>query len=316
LLRQRRWDARRHRGWLIHGVHSQVYGYRRRSSPPIHFSKPWLTQFHQPVGSLRNLCQLLIYLPQSADLKEFRLKGDKLLEERQKLGSSRKDIFRHLLAEDSETQCGFTQAELNSNANLAIVTGADTTSSTLSQTFGELAKNERVLKKLQKEIDGVGGELTAESTKNLPYLNGVVNEATRLMNPVPSGVQATTSPGGVEVAGVRLPGNIQVQIPHIVLMTDARYFPRPEEFIPERWTDERRDLMLDRRAFIPFGYGVHSCVGKQLALNEMRLVLAKVVKEFDILKGESYDEEKFKEEWMDYAVLKIGAMWVKFMSRK
>lgn len=267
------------------------------------------------MGSLRNLCQLLIYLPESADLKEYKSWGDKLLEDRQKLGTSRKDIFRHLLAEDSETKSSFTQGQLNSNANLAIVTGADTTSSTLSQCFGELAKNKRILKKLQAEIDNLQSEITTDAIKNLPYLNGVVNEATRLFNPVPTGIQATLSPAGITVDGVQLPGNIQVQIPHIVLMTDARYFPQPEEFLPERWTDEGRELVKERRAFIPFGYGAHSCVGKQLALNEMRLVLARVVKEFDVVRGESWDEEKFKKEWMDFAVLKIGAVWVKFVPR-
>jgi cytochrome P450 len=181
-----------------------------------------------------------------------------------------------------------------------------------------LAKDQRILKKLQEEVDSVGEkreELTVETTKNLVYLNGVVNEALRLLNPIPSGVQATTPTIGVEVADVRLPGSIQIQVPHIVLMTDERYFPNPEEFIPERWAGEKPQLLLEKRAFIPFGYGVHSCVGKQLALNEMRLVLARVVREFDVVRGESYDEERFREEWMDYVVLHIGAMWVKFVPR-
>lgn len=179
----------------------------------------------------------------------------------------------------------------------------------------ELAKNERVFRKLQVEIDNLEGEITTDFIKTLPYLNGVVNESTRLFNPVPTGIQATVSSFGVEIAGHQLPPNIQVQIPHIVLMTDERYFPRPEEFLPERWTDDGRELVKERRAFIPFGYGVHSCVGKQLALNEMRLVIARVVKEFGIEKGESWDEERFKREWMDFAVLKIGAVWVRFVPR-
>ena len=239
-----------------------------------------------------------------------------MLSARQKLGASRKDIFRHLLAEDSETGSKFTQEQLNANANLIIVAGADTTSSSLTQTFRTLATNERVLRKLQREIDGVGVELTVESTKGLVYLNAVVNEALRLLNPLPSGVQATTSRSGVEVDGTFLPGNIQVRVPHLVIMTDERYFPKPNEFIPERWTGERPELLLDRRAFIPFGYGVHSCVGKQLALNEMRLVLARVVSEFDVLYGESYDDAKFEEDWKDYAVLKIGDCFLKFVQRE
>ena len=179
----------------------------------------------------------------------------------------------------------------------------------------ELVKNERVFKKLQAEIDGLNGEITTDSIKSLPYLNGVVNEATRLFNPVPTGVQATVSSAGTTIAGFPLPPNIQVQIPHIVLMTDARYFPEPEEFMPERWTDERSEMVRERRAFIPFGYGVHSCVGKQLALNEMRLVLARVVGAFGVERGESWDEVRFKGEWMDFAVLKIGAVWVRFVER-
>jgi cytochrome P450 len=242
-----------------------------------------------------------------------------MVADRQKLGISRKDIFRHFLAEDSETGAKFTQAELNANANLIIIAGAHTTSSTLAQTFRVMAKESRIWKKLQKEIDDTcwnGGTLTVDSTKNLVYLNAVVNEALRLLNPLPSGVQATTSQDGVEINDVFLPGNIQVQIPHIVLMTDERYFPKGEEFIPERWTDERPELLLERKAFIPFGYGAHSCVGKQLALNEMRLIIAKVSRDFDVEFGESYDEAKFLAEWMDYAVLKIGALPLRFVRRR
>lgn len=241
-----------------------------------------------------------------------------MVADRQKLGTSRKDIFRHFLAEDSETGARFTQAELNSNANLIIIAGAHTTSSTLAQAFRMMAKEPRIWKKLQKEIDEISGikeGLTVDSTKHLVYLNAVVNEAVRLLNPIPSGIQATTSADGVEINGVFLPGNIQVQIPHIVLMTDGRYFPQGDEFIPERWTDERPELLLERKAFIPFGYGVHSCVGKQLALNEMRLIMAKVARDFDVEFGESYDEAKFLSEWMDYAVLKIGALPLKFVPR-
>jgi cytochrome P450 len=260
-----------------------------------------------------------VYLPETAEVKGFRLRCEKMVADRQKLGTSRKDIFRHFLAEDSETGAKFTQSELNANANLIIIAGAHTASSTLTQTFRMMAKEPRIWKKLQKEIDKVcenGGTLTVDSTKNLTYLNAVVNEALRLLNPLPSGIQATTSPDGLKINGVFLPGNIQVQIPHIVLMTDERYFPEGEEFIPERWTEERPELLLEKKAFIPFGYGVHSCVGKQLALNEMRLVIARVARDFDVEFGESYDDGKFLAEWMDYAVLKIGALPLKFLSRR
>lgn len=103
----------------------------------------------------------------------------------------------------------------------------------------------------------------------------------------------------------------------MLLMSDERYFPSAREFIPERWTGERPELLTDLswKAYIPFGYGVHSCVGKNLALNELRLVIARLVREFDVSFGESYDDEEFKRETKDYIILESGPVWLKFKSR-
>jgi len=188
----------------------------------------------------------------------------------------------------------------------------------MTQIFRILAKEPRVLKKLQAEIDefcSEGKELTVHTTTNLTYLNAVINEALRLCNPLPTGVYAGTYPQGVEVAGKFIPGNVQVMVPHMAIMTDERYFSKGWEFIPERWTEEWSEGVKERKAFIPFGYGVHSCVGKQLALNEMKLGIASVVRQFDVVLGESYSEDVWQEEWKDYAVLQVGALPVKFLER-
>jgi cytochrome P450 len=71
-----------------------------------------------------------------------------MLAERQKLRTSRKDIFKHLLAEDSETGGGFTQDQLNANANFMILAGADMTSTTTTQIMRALCKDRRVLSRL------------------------------------------------------------------------------------------------------------------------------------------------------------------------
>jgi cytochrome P450 len=271
------------------------------------------------IAALRPLCQLLPLLPETSDVRDFRLRGEKLLANRQKLGTSRKDIFRHLLSPDPVTAAKFDQKDLNSNANLIIVAGSDTTTTAMTQMFRMLAKDKRVLKKLQGEIDGFcceGKELSIQTTTNLTYLNAVVNEGLRLCNPLPTGVYAGTYPQGVEVAGKFIPGNVQVMVPHLAIMTDERYFPKGWDFIPERWTGEWSEGVKERKAFIPFGYGVHSCVGKQLALNELRLTLAMVVREFDVVLGERYDEGTWEEDWKDCAVLQIGKLWVHFVERR
>jgi cytochrome P450 len=226
-----------------------------------HLSCNQPAQLSQVAGSLRNFTQLLVLLPETEDVRIFRKKGENMLTQRQNFTSPQKDIFYYLLAEDSESGTKFTQKELNSNAQLVIIAGTDTTVSVVIQTVKKLANSPQIYRKLQNEIDELfnrGQSITIETVRNLEYLNGVVNEALRLYTPTPSGMYATTLPQGLDVDGVHIPGNVQVDIPFLALMRDERYFLQGEDFIPERWTSERPELLKDKRAFIPFGYGVHA----------------------------------------------------------
>lgn len=281
------------------------------------------------MGALSNISQIAKYLPQNKDVRTFRLKGEALMSKRKAMGASRKDIFTHLLSVDPSSGHGFNTAQLNANAQAVVTAGADTTSHALTQAlrvlvFDQESKNKSgsasCLSKIRSEVDTIvakNQETNLESIKNAKYVDGVVCETLRLKNPVPSGIQAVTPPQGLEVAGIRIPGNVNVRVPHLTLMTDERYFPSAAEFIPERWTGDRPELLTDesRRAYIPFSYGVHNCVGKNLALNEMRLVLARLAAEFDVSFGESHSDEKFEIECKDYMILESGALWLKFQPR-
>lgn len=267
----------------------------------------------------------------TADMKKHQARGKALLSHRLKLGKSRREILTHLLEAEIEidTPPGrtsmFTPEQLYSNSNMVLIAGTDTTSSTMTQLFRALALNPAILKKVQREVDGhcdAGKDLSVEGTKSLEYTIAVVNEAVRLFNPLSSGIFAATPSSGLVVPEfgnpdeeVFIPGHVQVMIPHVALMTDERYFAKANEFIPERWTGEWSEGVRDRRAYIPFGYGVHSCVGKQLALNEMRIVVANVVREWDIVLGERYDEHQWMKAFRDFYTLKLGDLWGKFVPR-
>ena len=62
---------------------------------------------------------------------------------------------------------------------------------------------------------------------------------------------------------------------------DPRAFVQPKDFIPERWTT-RPELVLRKDAFVPFGYGTYGCAGRALAMLQMRMVLAMIIKRFEI----------------------------------
>jgi len=61
-------------------------------------------------------------------------------------------------------------------------------------------------------------------------------------------------------------------------------FHAPYSFIPERWfSDSDGEFGNDRKlAFQPFSYGPRNCLGKNMAYHEVRLILAKVLWNFDL----------------------------------
>jgi cytochrome P450 len=61
-----------------------------------------------------------------------------------------------------------------------------------------------------------------------------INEALRLCNSVPSGAQAANPPQGIDVTGFHIPGNVNVPVSQLELMTDERYLPSVTKFMPAR----------------------------------------------------------------------------------
>jgi len=226
------------------------------------------------LNSLLNLVsqKLLLTLPESPDQTAHHLRGQTLLSTRLELDKARKNLYTHLLDADTDAPAGnaltFSSDELYSNS---IIAGSDTTFSTMTRFFQALAMNPKVPKKMQHKIDQhwLQGKTCLSEYKNLRLYKRSGQRVSPPHEPLTSGICAAAPPSGLSLSVFRdsekksfIPRNVQVMIPHLALRTDVRYFPRGREFIPERWTGEWRDGVRDRRAFIPFGYGVHNCVGQ------------------------------------------------------
>lgn len=109
-------------------------------------------------------------------------------------------------------------------------------------------------------------------------------------------------------------------------MRDPRFFSHPEKFAPERWIEnsakgekekgEDKPAVLEKGAFIPFSAGPHMCVGRQLALIELRMLIARLVWEFEMGFGVGWDEKKFMDGWRDCFTAVPGEVQVEFTPRK
>lgn len=84
----------------------------------------------------------------------------------------------------------------------------------------------------------------------------------------------------------------------LALQRDATYFPQPDAFLPERWLHEGQGMGIPSGKeahpfiFLPFGFGARSCIGKRLAMMEMEIVIARLVRRYEV--GWNYGKLKVK----------------------
>lgn len=103
---------------------------------------------------------------------------------------------------------------LAGDARLIIVAGSDTTAATLSFATAELLRNPECIGKLREEVDPLLREgLDQNTLQKAPYLNSIINETLRLHPPVPSVLLRVAPPEGIDIEGVRIPGNTIINLP-------------------------------------------------------------------------------------------------------
>ncbi|OAP61728.1 hypothetical protein AYL99_03931 [Fonsecaea erecta] len=212
------------------------------------------------------------------------------------------DIFEYLLQPDPKTGIQLNKSQVAEEAIVVVVGGSDTSSICMTFAFYYLLTNPDSYKKAQEEVDSLWDGVSELDGQQLvparaPYLNAVINESLRLAEPDPNGNQRSTPEGGAVVNGKFIPGFTQLSIHKWTMQRDERNFTRASDFLPERWIDEEREkhgiCNHNTKAYIPFGAGIYSCVGRPLALLEMRLFLTRFMRRLELKPAPKYDLERY-----------------------
>ncbi|KAG0710614.1 putative cytochrome P450 49a1 [Chionoecetes opilio] len=179
---------------------------------------------------------------------------------------------------------GLTQKDVLTFIMDIVFAGIDTTSHTMAFCLYLLARNPEAQKKLQKEVDevtaGHQGPLTSKHLARLSYTKAIIKETFRIF-PLTFGF-ARTLLRDVVLQGYWIPAGYNVFSLNILLGWDASMFPRPEEFLPERWLRDRPMGDIHPYASIPFGAGPRMCVGRRVAEQEMYTLLTRVASRFTV----------------------------------
>ena len=206
-----------------------------------------------------------------------------LIHERRKSGQDTGDLLSMLLlAQDDETGgAGMTDQQVRDEALTLFLAGHETTANALTWTWYLLSQNPDCERLLHEELDRVleGRPPGVADLPNLLYTEKVLAEAMRLYPPAWAIGRMSTGPfelGGIKIAA----RSICIASPYVT-HRDPRWFPDPERFDPERWTQEARDAR-PKFSYYPFGGGARICIGERFAWMEGVLLIAALAQKWKL----------------------------------
>lgn len=151
-----------------------------------------------------------------------------------------------------------TFKEIAAESFIFYVGGFHTSASLMNFILYELAMNQDVQTKLRNEIvnnlDENDGKLSYDSLNEMKYLDMVVSESLRKYPPINVVTRKCTKEYKIPNSSLVVPKGTQVTIPVYSLQRDPKYFPEPEKFDPERFSDENVQKIRPF-TYLPFGKG-------------------------------------------------------------
>jgi cytochrome P450 len=199
----------------------------------------------------------------------------RMIDARRQSGTDRGDLLSMLLlAQDIEGDGGrMSDTQLRDELLTIFLAGHETTANALTWTWYLLSQHPEAEKRLHAEIDEVlADDLPAvEHVAQLRYTGMVLAEAMRLYPP--AWILGRFVLNDYEVKGYTIPKGSVILLSQYVIHHDARFFPEPFRFDPERWTPEAR-AQRPQFSYFPFGGGPRRCIGESFAWLEGLLLLA------------------------------------------
>jgi cytochrome P450 len=199
----------------------------------------------------------------------------RIIEERRRSNEDRGDLLSMLLAARDEEGDGSQMSDLQVRDEVMtlFLAGHETTANALTWTWYLLSEHPEIEAKLHEELDTVleGRQPTVEDVPRLRYTEMVLSESMRLYPP--AWAVGRLALKDCEIGGYKIPAKALVLLSQYVTHRDARFFPEPTHFNPERWTTEMRESR-PQFSYFPFGGGTRRCIGEAFAWMEGILLIA------------------------------------------
>nr|XP_012230935.1 PREDICTED: cytochrome P450 9e2-like [Linepithema humile] len=276
-------------------------------------------RFFPRLGSLIGLS----FFP-SATSKFFKKVVGETIETREKHGIIRPDMIHLLMqARDKESFRKMTLDDIVSQAFIFFFAGFESSATLMCFVAHELAVNRDIQDRLREEVEQHLSEendtISYESLSKMAYMDMVVSEALRKYPPSPTTDRLCVKdyelpPSQPGYKSVIVKSNDVMMISIYGLHHDPKYFPNPQKFDPERFSDENKDNIFPY-TYLPFGHGPRKCIGNRFALMETKLLIANLLRKF-ILKTTEKTVEPVVFDKKEFALKPMGGFWIGLEKRK
>lgn len=193
------------------------------------------------------------------------------------------DLLGMLLAAvDEDGEPVLSRQAVRDEVVTLLIAGHETVASSLTWSWYLLAQQMDVQAELSKEARAVLGDdpPTFEDLSKLTVTKQIYDEALRLYPP--AWLITRRAIDEDYIGGYRIPPGAVMVISPYTMHRRPDLWPQPEQFNPERFTDEAAKGR-HRFGFIPFGGGPRLCIGNRFAYIEATLILARVASQFELL---------------------------------
>ncbi|HJT85701.1 MAG TPA: cytochrome P450 [Nitrososphaeraceae archaeon] len=175
---------------------------------------------------------------------------------------------------DREFAENMSDQQLRDEVMTIFLAGHETTANALTWTFYMLSEHPEIDSRHQKEINSIfdnKSKISFNDIQKLEYTTKVLTESMRLYPPAWAiGRQAITD---CKIGEYVIASGSIILMSQYVMHRNPLYFPDPNTFSPDRWTDKFKKN-LPRFSYFPFGGGIRSCVGEPFAWMESILIIA------------------------------------------
>ena len=189
------------------------------------------------------------------------------------------DMLTVLCHTEDEDGNSFSDEDIVNHMIFVMMAAHDTSTSTLTTMAYHLAANAEWQERCRDESDRLGdGPLDIDALEKLEALDLVMNEALRLVTPLPMNIRQTVR--DTDLLGHYLPAGTNV----VTWPSMNHHLPElwtdPEKFDPDRFAEPRSEHKQHRYAFAPFGGGPHKCIGMVFGQLEVKTVMHRLLRKY------------------------------------